>query len=140
MSQANQISRLERAARRTGRRLKLRRALTTGSAWLPLPLGYAAVVLGVTKVLALGVAQARPWLWGALVPALFVVAAAIRAALARRAPFEGALALDRHHGLEDRISNALAFSRLPETERTPLMQAAIQDAAERATKLEPGRA
>ena len=146
MSQANPttardgLQRLERAASKTGRRLKLRRALTAGSAWLPLPLGYVALALGVAKALPLAAVQARPWLWGALVPAAFVVAAAVRAAWARRAPFEGALTLDRHHGLEDRISNALAFSRLPAAERTPLMQAAIADAAERATKLEPQRA
>jgi hypothetical protein len=146
MSQANPdkvehgLYRLEQAARRTGRRLKLRRALTAGSAWLPLPLGYAAVVLGVAKALPLDAAHARPWLWGTLVPAALVIAAAVRAAWARRSPFEGALALDRHHGLEDRIANALAFSRLPNTERSPLMQAAIADAAQRATKLEPRRA
>ncbi|HXK20283.1 MAG TPA: hypothetical protein VNG33_20880 [Polyangiaceae bacterium] len=140
MSQANQISRLARAARATGRRLKLRRALTVASACLPLPIGYAAVVVGVAKVLPLSFAQARPWLWGTLVPAAFVVAAAIRGALSTRSPFEGALALDRHHGLEDRISNALAFSRLPAAEQTPLMQAAIADAAERAPKLQPHRA
>ncbi len=146
MSQANQrtaheaLWRLQRAARNTGRRLKLRRALTAGSGWLPLPLGYLALVIGAAKALPLGAAQARPWLWGALLPAAFVVAAAVRAAWSRRAPFEGALTLDRHHGLEDRISNALAFSRLPDAERTPLMQAAIADATERATKLEPGRA
>src|SRR5260221_8999318 len=113
MSQANQISRLARAARSAGRRLELRRALTPASACLPLPVGYAAIVVGVAKVLPLSVAHARPWLWGTLVPAALVVAAAIRAALSSRSPFEGALALDRHHGLEDRISNALAFSRLP---------------------------
>ena len=146
MSQANPTTardgllRLERAANKTGRRLKLRRALTAGSAWLPLPLGYAALVLGAAKALPLAAGQARPWLWAAFVPAAFVVVAAVRAAWSRRAPFEGALTLDRHHGLEDRISNALAFSRLPDAERTPLMQAAIADAAERATKLEPRRA
>ena len=146
MSQANHtaavegLGRLERAARSTGRRLKLRRALTAGAAWLPLPLGYAALVLGAIKALPLSGAQAQPWLWGGLVPAALVFAAAVRAAVSRRSPFEGALALDRHHGLEDRVANALAFSRLPAEERTPLMQAAIADAAERAGKLEPGRA
>jgi hypothetical protein len=140
MSQAHQISRLERAARSTGRRLKLRRALTAASGWLPLPLGYCAVVIGVAKALPLSSSQAQPWLWGALVPAAFVVAAALRAAWSSRSPFEGALALDRHHGLEDRIANALAFSRLPSAEQTPLMQAAIADAAERAPKLQPRRA
>jgi hypothetical protein len=132
--------RLERAASRTGRRLKLRRALTAASLCLPLPLGYAAVVLGVAKVLPLSLEQARPWLWGGLVPVAVVILAALRAAFARRAPFEGALALDRHHGLEDRVTNALAFAQVPAAERTPLMDAAIADAAERAPKLEPRRA
>lgn len=140
MSQANPISRLERAARRTDRRLRLRRALHAGAAWLPLPLGYAAVVIGVTKAVPLSLAQAEPWLWGALLPTAVVVLAAARAAWTKRAPLEGALVLDRHHGLNDRISNALAFSRVPEAERTPLMQAAIADAAELVGKLEPRRA
>jgi hypothetical protein len=146
MSQGNQsaphegLRRLERAARSAGRRLRLRRALTAAAAWLPLPLGYAALVLGAVKALPLSSAQARPWLWGTLVPAACVLAAALRAAWARRAPFEGALALDRHHGLEDRVANALAFSRLPPSEQTPLMQAAIADAALHAGKLEPARA
>ena len=140
MSQANPIGRLERAANRAGRRLALRRALAAAAAYLPLPIVYAAIVVGVAKVLPLSLAQARPWFWGALVPALVVVAAAWRAAVSQRSPFEGALALDRHHGLSDRIANALAFSRLPAAERTPLMQAAIADAAEHAPKLEPARA
>jgi ABC-type transporter Mla subunit MlaD len=66
--------------------------------------------------------------------------AAVRAALASRSRFEGALALDRHHGLDDRIANALSFSRLPASAQTPLMQAAIADAAERAPQLQPSRA
>lgn len=140
MSHANQIGRLESAARSTGRRLALGRALKAGAACLPLPIGYAALVVGAAKLLPLDAAQARPWLWGAVLPALVVVGAALRAAWARRSPFEGALALDRHHGLADRIANALAFSKLPEAERTPLMQAAIADAAEQGQKLEPRRA
>ncbi len=146
MSQANQtvphdgLGRLERAARSAGFRLKLRRAFTAAAASLPLPIGYVALVLGAAKGLPLSGDQARPWLWGALLPAAFVLAAAVRAAWSRRSPLEGALALDRHHGLDDRVANALAFSRLPADEQTPLMQAAIADAAEQASKLEPGRA
>jgi hypothetical protein len=140
MSQANQISRLERAARGTDRRLRFRRALTAAATWLPLPLGYAALVIGVAKVVPLSLAEVKPWLWGALLPTALVAVAAARAAWARRAPFEGALVLDRHHGLNDRIANALSFSRVPEGERTPLMQAAIADAAEHVGKLEPRKA
>ena len=107
---------------------------------MPLPLGYAALVIGITKAWPLTAAQAGPWLWGTLVPAAVALGAAVRAAVTRRSPFEGALALDRHHRLDDRIANALAFSRVPAAERTPLMQAAIADAAERATQLDPRRA
>lgn len=140
MSSATEIAPLTRAARRTARRLQLGRALAGFGNYLPLPLGYLALVVGAAKVLPLSAAQARPWLWGALVPTAFVVLMALRAALARRTPFEGALTLDRHHGLEDRITNALAFARLPDAERTPLMNAAIADAAAHGRRLEPSRA
>jgi hypothetical protein len=105
-----------------------------------LPIAYAAVVVGVAKVLPLSAAEARPWLWGTLVPSAFVVAAALRGAFVRRPPFEGALALDRHHGLQDRITNALAFAELPQSQRTPLMDAAILDATEHVPKLAPRHA
>jgi hypothetical protein len=140
MSSATEIAPLASAAARTARRLSLGRALAGVAAYLPLPLGYLALVLGAAKVLPLTAAQARPWLWGALVPTLLVLAMMVRAALARRSPFEGSLALDRHHGLDDRITNALAFAKLPDAERTPLMNAAIADATEHSGKLEPARA
>ena len=50
MGQANEISRLERAAQRAGRRLELGRALAATSACLPLPIGYAALVIGLALV------------------------------------------------------------------------------------------
>ena len=134
------LRKLAGAARKTGRRLKLRRALTAASLLLPLPIVYAALVLGVAKVVPLSAEQARPWLWGTCVPALVVIVAALRAAFSRRAALEGAIALDRHHGLDGRVTNALAFAALPAAERTPLMEAAILDAAEHASKLEPRRA
>jgi hypothetical protein len=140
MSQVSDITRLERAARRAGRRLAAGRALRSAAAWLPLPLGYLAVVLAVVKTVPLSEAQAKPWMLGALVPGLAVMGAAIRAARAGRRAWEGALSLDRHHQLDDRVTNALAFSRVPEPERTPLMQAAIEDAAAHAPALEPARA
>src|SRR6185503_11179925 len=63
-----------------------------------------------------------------------------RAALRRRPPFAGAMALDRHHRTGGRVANALAFSRVPEAERTALMQLAIEDAVEATPALEPRRA
>ncbi len=109
MSQANQISRLARAASQHGpQRLKLRRALTAASACLPLPLAYAAVIVrwpspahrssALTRSPRPLVVGARSYPRRSSLPRLF--ARRSRA----RSPFEGALALDRHHGLEDRIS------------------------------------
>ncbi len=57
--------------------------------------------------------------------------------LAERA---GAVALDRHHGLSDRLSSALSFLALPAAERTPFMEVAIEDAVRVSASLDPRRA
>ena len=63
------------------------------------------------------------------------------AGLQRRPWYAGALALDRHHGLSDRISNALAFRQLPHAQRTIMMKLAMDDAARvDARRLSPRRA
>jgi methyl-accepting chemotaxis protein len=69
-----------------------------------------------------------------------VLAAALRAALRRRPPLAGAIELDRHHRLDVRVANALAFSAVDPKERTPLMELALADAADNAQKLDPRRA
>ena len=50
--------------------------------------------------------------------------------LRKRPALFGAIELDKAHGLNDRVTNALSFSSLPEDKRTPLMDAAIEDAAQ----------
>ncbi len=52
----------------------------------------------------------------------------------------GARALDRFHGLHDRLANGLSFSSLAPAERTPLMEAAIEDAIEASASVLPARA
>jgi hypothetical protein len=72
-----------------------------------------------------------------------LIALVVRTLLAclRRLPkFTGALALDVHHGFSDRLTSALSFAGLPESERTPLMDAAIEDACQRTAHLSPRRA
>jgi hypothetical protein len=64
----------------------------------------------------------------------------IRAALHRLPKYAGALALDVVHGYSDRLTSALSFAVLPPAERTPLMEAAIDDACERARALSPRKA
>ncbi|MET0593751.1 MAG: hypothetical protein ABW133_13690 [Polyangiaceae bacterium] len=65
---------------------------------------------------------------------------AIRAALRRLPKYAGALALDVHHAYADRLTSALSFAGMPEEARTPLMNAAIDDACERSAHLSPRKA
>jgi hypothetical protein len=69
-----------------------------------------------------------------------VLAVSLRAFFRRRPPFSGAIALDRHHATGGRVANALAFSRVPETEQSALMQLAIDDAVSNVRDLAPRRA
>ena len=107
---------------------------------LPLPLGYGVVVLTLVKALRLAPATQRSLLLLGLVPVLALLVSVGRVLFARRAPFRGSIALDQFHGLHDRVTTALSFARLPEAERTPLMQAAIEDGSALAGKLDARRA
>jgi hypothetical protein len=69
-----------------------------------------------------------------------ILARAMGRSLRRLPKFAGALALDVHHGFSDRLTSALSFAALPDDKRTPLMNAAIDDACERTDHLSPRRA
>jgi hypothetical protein len=66
-----------------------------------------------------------------------VIAAAWVRKLPQRA---GAIALDRHHDLKDRLSSALSFGDMPQGDRTPFMDAAIDDALGVVKDVQPRRA
>jgi hypothetical protein len=106
---------------------------------LPAALVLVAVALGVVK-LRPNLVTERGLVVVAAFSALAVLAVGLRAVLRRRPPFAGAMALDKHHRTGGRVANALAFSRVPEVERTALMQLAIDDAVEATPALEPRRA
>lgn len=57
--------------------------------------------------------------------------------LRRLPPRAGTIALDRSHGLSDRLTSAIEFARLPLSERTPLVEMAIEDAVRHTEKLSP---
>ncbi|HMJ56666.1 MAG TPA: hypothetical protein VK540_31575 [Polyangiaceae bacterium] len=71
---------------------------------------------------------------------LAIVAQTIRRSLRRLPKFAGALALDVYHGFSDRLTSALSFAGLPASQRTPLMDAAIDDACQRTDHLSPRKA
>jgi hypothetical protein len=119
------IEPVRRLAARAERRIRLARAIRVGAAALCAALAVAIVDVALHK---LGWVAARParavlWLAAAGVGASAVVGGSWR--LPDRA---GARALDRFHGLHDRLASALAFGARSANERTPFMEAAIEDA------------
>ena len=107
---------------------------------MPLPLGYAVLVLTAVKALRLDATSQRPWWLLGAVPALVFLVGVGRVLFARRPSWLGSIALDQFHGFHDRVTSALTFSQVPAEERTPLMQAAIEDGAALGGRLDPRRA
>jgi hypothetical protein len=120
-------------------RMRLSRALRSVPPALTLALAVAAGTLAVRKTLPdhLSEARARQIL---IASAALVVLAVLIALVRKLPPRAGTLALDRHHNLNDRLTNALAFSALPKDQRTALMEVAIDDACEHGAGLKPGKA
>jgi hypothetical protein len=136
----NTVKRLARVARYTALRLRTDEILGRTFALLPIPLVYAIGALSAIKALRLDADSQATLLWiGVAVLGLFA-AMVLHAWLRRKPRLRGALALDRHHGLHDRITNALSFSGLGPEQRTALMDVAISDALNLAVDLKPRRA
>jgi HAMP domain-containing protein len=114
----------------------MRRAFTL----LPIPLIYAVGALTYIKVTRADPELARVLLWVGFVPLGVLIGATVHALFRARPAHVGALALDRHHGLSDRITTALSFAAVPEERRTALMRLAIEDAVHIARELAPRRA
>jgi hypothetical protein len=122
-SHGHGIEQIRRLARQAERRIRFGRALHVGAKALCAALVIAIADVALRKVGLVGERLARVIL--ALVGAGAVSAAAL-AWMWRLPERAGARALDRHHGLSDRLASALAFADL--SDRTDFMQAAIEDA------------
>ena len=140
MAPSDGIVELRRAARRAGRRARAAAVFRRVALLLPIPLAYAVLVLTLVKALRLDAASQRGWWLFGLIPLLIFLIGVGRVMFARRPAWQGAIALDQFHGLHDRVTSALSFSLVPVAERTPLMQAAIEDGVAVAGKLDPRRA
>lgn len=131
------LSPIERPAHQAEQRLRLRRAILWAAKALAGGLVAVAVLLVLRKT---GIVSEKVCRIGVALATLQVfVAASI--AYARKLPRRaGAVALDRFHGLADRLSSALSFGELRAEERTPFMMAAIDDALEHVKGLSPAKA
>ena len=124
-------------ARRAERRIRLGRAFDAGASSLCVALLVAAVALVLRKTGHAGETTTRVVFALAGLATLGATVVAYLRPLAERA---GAVALDRHHGLSDRLSSALSFAALPAPDRTPFMDLAIADAAAVVGTVDPRRA
>src|SRR5262245_24510056 len=104
--------------------MRAARALVVLPTALTAGLAVAAVTLAVRK--ALPDLLTNRLAWQILIGAGALVVLAVAAAMARRLPpSAGTVALDKHHRLDGRLTNALAFESAKE--RSALMEVAIDD-------------
>ena len=103
------LQRLERLARWTALRLRLDETLARLALLLPIPLIYAIGALTYVKVARPPKEVVDTLALVGLLPLAVLLGGVLHAALRARPPQRGALALDRYHGLADRITSALSF-------------------------------
>ncbi len=128
---------IEKKAHAAEVRIRLNRALRIGVPALFFALALSVVALVLRKVGVLGERLTWGLLGGFVLTAVAVFVATYLRKLGARA---GAVALDRHHGLADRLSSALSFGELPEAERTAFMGVAMEDAVAATPNVSPKRA
>ncbi|HEY3821604.1 MAG TPA: hypothetical protein VGL81_30765 [Polyangiaceae bacterium] len=114
------------------RRIRLGRVLRVGARALCVALVVAIVDVALRKLGLLGERSTRIVLG---VAGASVALAAVAAWAWRLPDGAGARALDRFHGLHDRLASALSFGAT--AERTPFMEAAIEDAVVAAGQAKP---
>jgi len=130
---------LRRAAAKAELRMRVARVLWALPTALTMALGVCGVALVARKVAPTYVPES--WVVAVLVGAgLSVLATGVFVATRKLPPRAGALALDAYHALHGRLTNALEFEEVAPDERSPLMEAAIEDAKEAARKLSPKEA
>ncbi|PIE05329.1 MAG: hypothetical protein CSA75_05315, partial [Sorangium cellulosum] len=138
--QGRNLRRIRTMAAWTGFRLRLSDALRWFVATLPIPMLVALLSLAIIKIQRVDWAGCRPYILAFGASCLIVVGAVVYQMVRRRAPYEGAIALDKHHGLHDRLTNALFFMSRPEAERTEFMMLAVRDGCAHAKDLQPRKA
>ena len=134
------LRRIARAARWAALRLRISETLSRVVLLLPLPLVYAVAALTYVKVWRPSIETEQALLLVGIAPLAVVVLGGLWVWFRSRPKHLGAMALDRHHGLSDRLTSALSFRNLPEKDRTPLMDVAIGDAVTASRELSPRKA
>ncbi len=138
MPPSEKLSAIRRAAARAETRMRLGRVIAALPTSLTLALTASGAMLAAHKIWPEQVVAS--WAWSVIGgAALSVAATALVSWFRALPPHAGALALDKHHGLYGRLTNAIELSAVEEAARSPMMRAAIEDACG-APALEPRRA
>ena len=124
---AAELARIRRATLLVRSRMRLARVIGITPLVVPIAVLLLAAILAAHKVDPLWLPQLA-----AIAGSLVVIGSAVTiwlvAALWPLPPNVGTLLLDKTHNLDGRLTNALEFAAIPAKERTPLMQAAIDEA------------
>jgi len=131
------VASLHSVAQAAERRVRFVRVIDWGATAAAASFFAIAIVLTLRKLTLIGEGVARV---GIAVACASFVCVLVLAYTRRVAPLAGAVALDKHHHLADRLASALSFSSLPKEARTPFMIAAIDDALVAAKGVDPVRA
>lgn len=123
------LPRIQRATSIVQGRMRLARVIGVTPVVVPLALLFTATILAAHKVYPYLMTEALAWRLFFVVVGTSIATWVI-AAVWPLAPNAGAVALDRQHGLDGRLTNALEFAAVPAEQRTPLMQAAIDEACQ----------
>ncbi|HEX2878652.1 MAG TPA: hypothetical protein VHO25_03850, partial [Polyangiaceae bacterium] len=138
--QRNDLPVLARLVQSAGTRLRINDALRALARGLPVVLIVACLALAAGKLSLLPV-QAGTISYGLVIIASAALLIAVGRAALRAAPWQrGALEIDRHYALQDRLTSALEFQERPPTERSVLMEACIEQAAVMAQNLDARKA
>ena len=119
--------------------MRLARALVVLPSALVGALAITAVTLAARKIAPERLSNGRAIVIVAVAAGVALLAI-VAVMLRRLAPGAGTIALDRHHKLHDRLTNALAFEAVAPADRSALMEVAIDDACVYASRLEPAKA
>lgn len=124
---AGVLGRIQFATRLVQLRMRASRALGITPVVLPLAILLTAAALAMHKVAPNLLPEPMAYRVFGLIGGS-AVASWLAAFFWPLSPNAGAVALDRHHELHGRLTNALEFAAIPRDQRTPLMQAAIDEA------------
>src|SRR5947207_14208178 len=109
MAPSDGIAQLRRAARTAGRRARMAAVFSRIALLLPVPLGYAALLLTAVKALRLDAASQHGWWLLGGVPLLVLLLGVGRVMVARRPAWQCSIVHRQFHRFHGQLATPLSF-------------------------------